>query len=162
MEAAGKQRDCWSQFCPASSEASYRLWERTTSQPGGLTQIVILIPFPVRNVAFARSSSSGTLVRLLRARPRHSWPSRGRGPAAHSGGCWQVPQWLLAGDLAAWASLWGGSNRGSWFYPSEMRETDRQIHTPERETDARVLSNLITGTTSITCCDLLAGSPSQV
>lgn len=130
-----------SQFCPASSVSVTASAKRTTSQPGGLTQIVILIPVGQER-GFARSSSSGTLVRLLRARPRHLLAQPWGGdplPRVHRG-CWQVPQWLLAGDLAAWASLWGGSNGAVGFIKVNERErqTDRYIHT-KRETKARVL-----------------------
>ena len=78
---------------------------------------------------FARPSSSGTLLRLLRVRLRHLLAQPWGGdplPRVHSG-CWQVPQWLLAGDLATWISPWGRSSRADGFI--KVNERERQTDT---------------------------------
>lgn len=110
-----------SQFCPASSVSVTASGKRTTSQPGGLTQIVILIP----------SCGSGTwLCKVLQLRhPGEAAAGQaqappgsavGRGPAsAHAQGLLAGPSVALSWRPCRVGLSVGRLKRGSWFYPSE-------------------------------------------
>lgn len=132
-----------SQLCPASS-VSVTGHCMTNHITAWWPNTLLVISVPVgQECGFARSSSSGTLVRLLRARPRHLLVQPWGGnplPRMHRG-CWQVPRWLLAGDLASWASLGGGSNGAVGFIKVNERGRQTDTYTPK---ERRSQSPLVT------------------